>query len=247
VPYQTHWKPSPNTGILSVTASVADVAMLVGADPQAIFSPIADLADLGAHGGLSFAGHDPATALAKVISSRIVGGDVEWVLEIAGVASRALGLVEGAMAFFDAKLAALAKVAVTVPADLLRRRNSDEGGYHQPLPFALTDERQHQGRAYNIELQFSAAQPPEIFDRIEEAFWSWFSAASCGCFSDATYPPELSHIYLDLDDIRYHPNYAIIPIEEALLAEPDSTASLVNVFQWVHRHVVPLASVDFYD
>jgi hypothetical protein len=244
--YQTTWQASAS-GILSVRASAMQASALSAHAPGALLSPIVDFAALGAHGGLSFGAHDPAAARAKVASTKIVGGEIEWVLEVSGFAPRALKLLEGAIAFFDAKLSPLRSVAIAAPSNLLSSRASDQGGYHLPLPFSFTDERQHEAKGYNVELQFVAPQPEDLFERVEGAFWSWFSAASVGCFSNTTYPPEISHVYLDFDDIKYHPTYAIIPIEEALLAHPDSSESLINVLQWIHRHIVPLAAVDFYD
>lgn len=245
--YRTTWQPAAAPDVIAVTASVARAGALSALAPDAIFSPLVDFAALGAHGGLSFSGHDPAKAQASVAQTRIVGDEVEWVLEVAGVAPRCLKLLEGALAFFDSRLAPLHAVTVAAPASLLAQRASDPGGHFLPAPFAVTDERRRLGRGYSIELRFAEEQPEEIFDRVEAVFWSWFAAASVGCFIDATYTPSLSHVYLDLDDIKYHPGYVVIPIEEALLAEPDSRDCLIDVFQWLHHHVVALASVDFYD
>src|SRR5688572_18529377 len=124
---------SESASSLIVTASFADHDAV---PPRDVLAPIKKFADLGAHGGLSGPGLNPAEAQVAIVAAELSpDGLARWRLSAERVAPEAIDMLLGSVAFIDAKIARLRSVVVEAPRALTQSRDRPTPGYYRPTPF----------------------------------------------------------------------------------------------------------------
>ena len=243
MPFTSSWSTGSDEHTIEVEVLVSSEADLGLHTPRAALSPIVDLVNLAACGGLSGSHYDPQDATARVVAHDITGRRVRWVLDVGGVAPTILKNVEGALLYFDRAIARIDVASVLASPTMVDARGYGPQRFFPP-PFRFTDDRQNY-RSLDVEIAFEGATK-EMIDRVEmEAFGIWVCAASAGCFCDNEFPPQLCKVYLG--DNRHGQDAIILGLDEMILPEPMAADSLVNTFTWAHHNIARISSVDFYD
>ena len=237
--YTIDWQAGTDDHCIEVDLVATTAQALEPHSPEAIASPIVDLVNLAARGGLSGSQRPPQDARARVVSHTVQPPRVQWRLEVEGLTPNLLANVEGALNFFDAEIAALDRVSITAPPTMLAARANPPESHFSPLPFSFVDDREEY-QSLQIEIRFPEAVSAETAERVEvEAFGMWVCAASMGTFCDET------KVYLG--ENRYADDYIVLELEELILPEPDAIDSLINTLSWAHHHIQPISSVELYD
>ncbi|MER9300050.1 hypothetical protein NKI38_26660 [Mesorhizobium sp. M0621] len=244
MPFVTTWGVGTDEWTIDVQVTVASEEELQRHPPTAILSPIVDLANLAACGGLSGSKNDPQFAEAQILTQNIVAQRVQWVLKVRGVALSILKNVEGALLYFDSAIARVQSASIQAPAAYLSAKDQLPQRFFVPPPFQFVDDRQ-EFRSLVVEIAFEQT-PRELMDRVEmEAFGIWICAASAGCFCDNYFPPQICKVYLG--DHRYSRDSLILGLDEMILPEPVAIDSLINTLTWSHYKITKISSVELYD
>jgi hypothetical protein len=213
-----------------------------------VLTPLTKFAQLGAHGGLSGQQFDPTTAEMELLSSRMVSAtSAECRLTGRAISPDAVHMLMGAVGFIDARVAELSSVLVECSREMILAHAAPRTGHYEPLPFQLVDERTFESRGFELALDFTTGVSEQVLQQFEyEAYGHWVSAANVGCFASPAFPAAACHVY-PAGDPLVSDDRMVLALDNVAVAEPDATASLINVLHWGHRHIHPLARAELYE
>jgi hypothetical protein len=94
----------------------------------------------------------------------------------------------------------------------------------------------------DIDIEFDKPEPTDVTARVVDAMSMWLLASHRGAYADDAFNPSKTAIYLGPDVMNVSSN-RIIWFIEILRCNASALDGLINLLEWVHRHVAPIRQV----